>query len=129
MTFKEKLKAAWEHKKDIAEGFYNLYISNNQEIKEEAARRLAICKQNTCGLWDETGMSDRLVVKGKGGCMGCGCEGTLKVNCMQCYCTLGDDKPGDGKNMDKALWLAIITPEQATDINEIAYKKQFEKKD
>lgn len=120
MTLKEKLQKAWENRAHIAEGLWNTYISHNQEIKDEAARRLSICEANTCGYWDSTGTSDKLLVKGKPGCTGCGCTGEYKVACMSCDCTL--------KELGQTpLWEAIMSREQEMDIKDKEYHNQFKK--
>lgn len=128
MNLREKLQKAWENRNQIAEGFYNTYISHDQEIKEEAARRLAICQSNACGLWDSTGTSENLVVKGEGGCTLCGCNGKLKTAAMQVQCALGDNDPATGKPYGTPLWLAVTTEEQEKEVNAIQYQKQFEQK-
>jgi hypothetical protein len=112
MTWADKLAKAWQNRNQIAEGFYNLYISHRESIKEEAARRLSICESNQCGYWDATGTHENLFVKGEPGCTGCGCNGKLKTACMSCHCYLRDI----GK---MPLWDAVMTPEQERDIDTI----------
>ena len=118
MTLKEKIQKAWENKGHILEGFYNEYISMDPEIKAEAARRLSICEANSCGYWDATGTSEKLVVSGKPGCTACGCEGGMKTSCMQCHCSLKDMG-------QEPLWDELITQDQAKKINEVTYQNQF----
>ncbi len=120
MNLKDILQKAWENRSQIAEGLYHTYISCKPELEAEAQRRLTICKQNTCGLWDETGTSEKLVVKGKGGCTGCGCEGIYKTHCFQCHCTLKDLG-------QEPLWDAVIDREVAKAINQAEYEQQFKK--
>jgi hypothetical protein len=121
MTLREKLQKAWDNRSQIAEGIYNTYLSLDPEIKAEAARRLEICQANTCGLWDSTGTSPKLVIQGKPGCTGCGCEGTYKVNCMKCWCSLKDiGQP--------PLWDAITTEEMDKEIAQKQWEEQFKNK-
>lgn len=123
MKLKEIFQRAWENKEAIAEGLYNTYVSNNHAIKEEAARRLAICQANTCGFWDSTGTHQNLVVKGQPGCTGCGCNGQYKTAAMSSHCYLKDI----GK---EPLWDAIMTPDQETEIQKMArqkYEQQIKK--
>lgn len=128
MSLKEKLQKAWENREQIAEGFYNAYLSHDQEIKEEGARRYSICEANTCGLWDSTGTSGKVAIPGQSGCTLCGCNGRLKTSCMQCQCALGDTDPATGQPYGIPLWLAVSTPDQEKEVNAIKYVRQFDKK-
>lgn len=112
MSLLNKLMTAWRNRSQIAEGVYNTYIEHRAEIKEEAARRLAICESNVCGYWDATGTHEKLFVKGQPGCTGCGCNGALKTACMSCTCYLADI----GK---EPLWSAIMSPEMEKEIDNI----------
>ncbi len=120
MTLKEKLQIAWENRSKIAEGLYNTYISHDADIKTEAARRLSLCKENLCGFWDE-GTNSRLMVKGKGGCILCRCEGEYKTHCMSCHCSLKDIG-------EEPRWEALLTKEQDDNIKQITYDNQFKNK-
>lgn len=121
MNWKEKIKLAWENKGDILEGFYNTYISHDPEIKAEAARRLSICEANTCGYWDSTGTSEKLVMKGEPGCTGCGCNGKMKTSAMNLQCYLGDIG-------QTPLWEAVTTQEMEKAVGDIRYNNQFKQK-
>jgi len=112
MNLKEKIQQAWINRNQIAEGFYNSYLSHNEEIKEEAARRLSLCRENVCGFWDETGTNPRIAVKNKPGCILCGCNGKLKTSCMSCECPL--QAVGETPR-----WTAVMTLEQEQEIEKI----------
>lgn len=118
MKLKDKLQKIWENKSLIAEGFYNEYISHDQEIKTEIERRRAICKG--CEYYDSTGTKEIIVVKGQPGCLLCGCNETMLTACMSCTCS--STKVGL-----PARWEALITDAQSKEIADIQYKKQFEK--
>lgn len=120
MTLKDKLETAWKNRSQIIDGLYHTFISCSPELEQEAQRRLSICKENTCGYWDESGQSDKLVIKGKSGCTACGCEGNYKVHCFSCDCSL--------KQLGlPPLWEAVITEEQDKEIKQKQYEKQFKK--
>jgi hypothetical protein len=121
MTLKEKLQAAWNNRGQISEGFYNAYVSCGEEIKQEALRRLEICRSNKCGFHDATGKSEKAVFKGKESCGGCGCDLWAKVHAMSAHCYLKDIG-------QEPLWEDIVSRDQELDVNKIAYQKQFEKK-
>ena len=121
MKLGERLQKAWENRNQIIDGLYHTYITCKPELEQEAQRRLTICRANTCGMWDETGTSEKLVVKGYPGCTACGCKGDIKVHCFQCHCTLKDMG-------QEPLWDAVMTQEQANEINATEYRKQFENK-
>jgi hypothetical protein len=122
MTLKDKIKAAWENRGTIAEGFYNAYVSAGKEVKEEAIKRLEICRSNQCGLHNPKGVNNddfKAVFPGKESCGGCGCDLYAKCHAMSAHCYLKDiGKP--------ALWEAVMTQEQEIEINKVAYQKQFE---
>ena len=118
MTLIEKLKVAWEHKGQIAEGLYNTYLNHLPEIKEESKRRLSICEKNSCGFWDASGTNPRLMVPGKPGCVLCGCNGEYKSNCMSCHCSLKDIK-------EQPLWEELMTNEMEKEIGQKNYENQF----
>jgi hypothetical protein len=46
---------------------------------------------------------------------------------MSCWCSLGDDQPGDRKNMEKALWIEMIDPEIERAIKQTEYEQQFKR--
>lgn len=124
MKLKEKIQKAWENKGTIIEGFYNAYIASNKEIKEEAIRRLEICRTNNCGFYNPKGLNNeymKAVFPGKESCGGCGCDAYAKCHAMSAHCFLKDI----GK---EPLWDSIMTHEQENEINKIAYQKQFENK-
>lgn len=156
MDLQEKLQKIWKSRHQIAEAMFNQYLSNDKDIKEEIARRLSICEANTCGYWDATGTSEKLVMKGKPGCTGCGCNGELKTACMSCHCYLLDAQVQKIKELDNItgdlpideykeiiaqkqakgidvgpgpLWEALMTEEQEKEIKNLRWKKQFEKKE
>lgn len=118
-SLKEKLQTAWTNRNQIAEGFYNAYVHSSQEVKEEALRRLSICRENKCGYYDPNGTSERAVFKGKESCGGCGCDLYAKAHAMSASCYLADFKDPE----HPPLWEAVLTPEQETEINTIARKK------
>ena len=119
MKLKEKIQAAWDNRGTIMEGFYNAYVSSGKEVKEEALRRLELCRSNVCGLHDPKGESEKAVFKGKESCGGCGCDLYAKCHAMSAHCYLKDIG-------EPALWDSLMTQEQEMEINKIAYQKQFE---
>jgi hypothetical protein len=122
MTLKDKLQLAWNNKGNIIDGFYNAYISSNDEIKKEAIRRLEICRSNKCGFHNPNGINNstmKAVFPGKESCGGCGCDIYAKCHAMSANCYLKDVKY-------EPLWEAVMTNEQEQDVNKIAYNKQFE---
>lgn len=121
MNLKDKLQLAWKNKGVIVEGFYNAYISCSDEVKQEALRRLTICRENKCGKYDPHGESERAVFKGKESCAQCGCATYEKTHAMSAYCPLRDIG-------EVPLWEELITHEQEMEINKIAYDKQFERR-
>lgn len=121
MNLKEILSTAWKNRSQIAEGFYNTYINNTDQIKAEGEKRLGICRSNQCGFYDATGTSEKAVMKGSESCGSCGCVLSLKTACLSCSCALKDiEQP--------PLWDSILTPDQEKELNETIYHKQFEKK-
>lgn len=122
MTLKEKLQLAWNNKGNIIDGFYNAYVSSNEDIKVEAMKRLAICRSNKCGFHNPNGINNEMmkaVFPGKESCGGCGCDLYAKCHAMSANCYLKDVKY-------EPLWEAVMTNEQEQDVNKIAYNKQFE---
>jgi hypothetical protein len=126
MNLKEKLQAAWNNKGTIMEGFYNAYVSCNQEVKDEALKRLELCRTNQCGFHDPKGQSEKAVFKGKESCGGCGCDLFAKAHAMSAQCYLGDIDPDTAEPRGVPVWTAVMTHEQEMEINKIAYNKQFE---
>lgn len=121
MELLETLKLAWENKGDIAEGFYNTYISLDKEMKEEAQRRKEICEFNICGYYDKEGKPETSAIPGEPACSICHCNTKLMVHAMEKTCSLA--------KLDKEpLWTAITTNEQEKEVAELRYRKQFEKK-
>lgn len=95
MKLKEILKTAWENKGTIMEGFYNAYVSANDQVKKEAMARLEICRSNTCGLYNPKGENNdtvKAVFPGKESCGGCGCDLYAKAHAMSAHCYLKDKK-------------------------------------
>jgi len=116
MTLREKLQKAWDNKAQIAEGFYNTYISSDQEIKDEIERRKNICKG--CEYYDSEGKVEIVVVKGEPGCMLCGCNISMFTACMSCTCSA----PKLGL---QPRWSSVVSPEQEKEFHEIKNKKQI----
>src|SRR5690242_5984590 len=106
----QKLKKIWKNRRKIFEGILNTYFPSVY-VKKVAERRLAICKSNLCGHYDEMGKSDICVVKGKGCCDLCGCNDNYKTHSLSSACSLKDV----GKD---PLWEAEMTYDY-----EQAYKK------
>lgn len=119
MNLREKFQKVWENRNQIAEGLYNAYISNSEEIKAEVNRRMEICKSNQCGYWDPEGKGDKIVLKGQPGCNACGCTAPAKQACMSCNCGL----EAIGQT---PLWTALMTTEQEQEIQKAVYEKQQE---
>lgn len=90
MSLKDKLQMAWKNKGQIMEGFYNAYVGSSDEVKQEALRRLELCRTNKCGFHDPKGESERAVFKGKESCGGCGCDLYAKAHAMSAHCFLKD---------------------------------------
>lgn len=115
---KEILQKAWENREQIAEGFYNAYISQDTEIKAEAERRMSICQK--CEYYDVTGTKEIVVVKGQPACLLCGCNSSLMCHSMSSKCSVY-------KIGLSLRWDSVTNDEQEKAFNEVAYKKQFEK--
>lgn len=108
MTWKERLQTTWNNRHQIAEGFYNTYIASSEEIKQEAKRRMEICRTNQCGLYNPEGIDDnklKAIIPGSESCGGCGCVLEAKAHCMSCRCHLGDVE-------QMPLWDRVLTKEQ-----------------
>ena len=123
MKLKELFQTAWKNKGQIVEGFYNAFVSASPMVKDEAIRRLEICRSNQCGLYNPKGVNNetmKAVFPGKESCGGCGCDLYAKCHAMSAHCFLAE-VPGK-----EPLWDAVMTLEQEQEVNTIAYKKQFE---
>lgn len=119
MSLKDKLQKAWANRSQIAEGFYNAYISSDQEIKEEAQRRWEECKK--CEYYDPEGKGEIIVVRNEPGCLLCGCNTKMMVHSMSKQCSIV-------RLGLKSRWDALIPPEAEQEVNQQIYNKQFEKK-
>ena len=122
MNLKEKLQTAWKNKEQIAEGFFNAWVSSGAEVKEEALRRLAICRANACGMYNPKGENNetvKAVFSGAESCGGCGCKLYEMCHAMSKTCSLYLV----GK---EPLWEALITEDQEKEAHDIAFRKQQE---
>jgi hypothetical protein len=117
MNLRETFQLAWENRNQITEGLWNKYISHRQEVKGEAARRLAICKSNICGYYDPEGRPENAAIPGKPSCSICKCNDELKTNCMSCYCALRDIQK-------EPLWEELMTNDMEKDLQQKAWEKQ-----
>lgn len=90
MHLKETLELAWKSRAQIANGFYNTYLSHKPEVDAEADRRRAICESNVCGYYDKEGKPETSSVPGKPACSVCHCNISLKSACVFCWCALLD---------------------------------------
>lgn len=122
MNLKETIKLAWDNRHQIADGLWNTYIANKPEIEKEAIRRKSICESNVCGWYDPSGKAETSAIPGKPTCSLCHCNIEIKIHAMHIDCALKE------KLSQTPLWEAIMTEEQAKEIGDVAYKKQFEKK-
>lgn len=118
MKLREKLQKAWENRSQIAEGFYNAYVSSNEEIKAEKERRITICESNVCGHYDAKGETEKVVLKGQPACAACGCNIPAKPAVMWLHCSLKELG-------QQPLWEAITTKEQDDEINKVQHQQQF----
>lgn len=114
-TWIEKLKTAWRLRKEIAEGFLNVYTSHSEDIQKTIDERVAICQSNVCGHYDAAGTGDNVFLKGQPACGLCGCNVPAKPSCLSCTCTLRDI----GK---MPLWEAVLTPEQEKELDNVTKK-------
>ncbi len=121
MNWRETLRAAWENRGQIADGFYHTYLVHKPEIDAEADRRKSICESNVCGRYDPIGKPETSMIPGKPACSSCHCNIEAKVHCTYCYCALRDEKLPE-------LWSEMLTKEQDDLINAKAYKDQFKPK-
>jgi len=121
MKLLETLRLAWENRSDIAEGFYNTYLSLDKEMEAEAQRRKGICESNVCGHYDKDGKPETSAIPGKPACDICHCNVNLMVHTMMKTCSL--------KMIEQApLWEAVTTEEQEKHVGQIKYESQFKKK-
>lgn len=84
-----KLKTIWKNKFKILEGIKNTLFPT-QYVEKIASHRLAICQSNVCGFYDEKGVMEITVLKGKPACGGCGCNVIYKTHTLSGYCYLQD---------------------------------------
>ena len=120
MKIKEILQKAWENKGQISEGFYNAYLSQNKEIREEALRRLKICRTNQCGYYNPEGKNEGdmiAVFPGAESCGACGCKLYEACHSLSKTCSLIDKG-------QEPLWSAILTQEQEDELNRQAAEKR-----
>lgn len=155
MNWSDTLKLAWEKRGEIANGFYNTYISHKPEIDAEALRRKTICESNVCGLYDAIGKPETSSVPGKPACSKCHCNIDMKSHCTYCYCALLDGQleklrelQPETNTMDidicqqrikvlqeqgidigpDPLWNRIMTKEQDDTVKAQEYTNQFQNK-
>lgn len=121
MNLKETLQLAWNNRAQIADGLYNKFIEHREDIDKEAERRKAICESNVCGHYDPIGKPETSAIPGKPACDICHCNIAIKSYAMSVNCALEQIQK-------EPLWYAILTKEQEDELNEIKYRKQFEKK-
>lgn len=98
------MNKVWENRKQIMEGLKNTMFKND-EVEIIAEKRLAICRSNECGFYDEHGTSEAVVVKGSESCGNCGCNLKLKTRCLSCACPINK-------------WLAVISEAENDLLNE-----------
>lgn len=120
MTLTEKIQLAWKNRHQIpqiAEGFFNAYMSLNRDIQEQVKVRKEICESNVCGHYDAEGKGDNVILSGKPACDICGCNIPAKPACLSCTCSLIDIG-------ETPLWSAVMTQEQEDDIRQTAADKR-----
>ncbi len=121
MKLLETLKLAWENRSEIAEGFYNTYLSLDKEMKQEAQRRKEICESNVCGHYDKEGKAETSAIPGEPACNICHCNTLLMVHAMEKTCSL--------KMLEQEpLWTAVTTNEMEKEVGQRRYEEQFKKK-
>jgi hypothetical protein len=88
----KKTGRIWKNRKKIIEGFYNAHLNftDRELIDKVSNERLAICRSNQCGLYDQFGTGMHAVIKGKESCGGCGCLLKEKTSCLSCECFLSE---------------------------------------
>ncbi len=121
MTLSEKIQKVWENRTQIAEGWYNQFLSNDPMIKEEIDKRLWICRSNICGHYDSEGKPENAVMPGSPSCAICKCNIGMKTACMSCHCALQEIG-------QKALWGAVMTADQENAARAEQYNNQFKPK-
>lgn len=121
MKLIETLKLAWENRNEIAEGFYNTYLSLDKEMEQEAQRRIQICESNTCGYYDKEGKPETSAIPGEPACSICHCNINLMCHSMMKTCSL--EKIGQ-----TPLWEAVTTEEQEKHVGQKKWEEQFKKK-
>lgn len=82
----------WRRKWDILEGYFNRHLNfwDRLRINRIKNKRLFICRQNECGLYDPDGSSENAFVRGVESCGGCGCVLEEKTSCLGCSCYLAE---------------------------------------
>lgn len=85
----QKIIKIWKNKHKILEGIRYTWFPTSY-VETIAQRRLAICRTNSCGLYDAKGEAAICVKKGEGCCSGCGCNDVYKAHSLSSYCTLKD---------------------------------------
>lgn len=121
MQLRETLKLAWENRTQIANGFYNTYLSHKPEIDTEIARRKTICESNVCGKYDAIGIPETSAIPGQPSCSVCHCNIKLKTACTYCWCALKDLG-------QEPLWDKLMEKDQDDNINAQNYENQFKLK-
>jgi hypothetical protein len=81
----QKLKKIIKNRKNIFNGFLNLFLNKNKKIRNE---RLSLCRSNKCGKYDPKGKSKNAFVPGKESCGVCGCYLKALVADLESNCSL-----------------------------------------
>ncbi len=100
----KKLLTIWKNKWKIVEGIRYTWFPNKY-VEAIAQKRVAICKTNQCGHYEEKGVSDICVKKGSGCCNLCGCNDFYKGRSLSSACSLKEQ----GKY---PLWDVEMTEEE-----------------
>lgn len=119
MNLKEKIQLAWKNKGQIVEGFYNAYVGASPEVKDEALKRLELCRSNKCGFHNPKGENNetmKAVFPGKESCGGCGCDLYAKCHAMSARCYLADIQVNVFRAMLLDGTVTQLTPEQVEQI-------------
>lgn len=84
----KRKKKIWENRNKIFEGIKN-FIFRKQYIEKIANERINICRQNTCGFYDQYGISEMAIGNmNKESCAACGCVLQLKTRSLKSSCGL-----------------------------------------
>jgi hypothetical protein len=106
----ERLMRLWKDRNKIVEGIANI-VFVNQEVEKIASERVAICKSNKCGHYDQTGSSPKAYIKGSPSCGICGCNIRALTHSLHSECSLTE--------LGQApLWEAVMTEEEENSIND-----------